>query len=278
MIGFGTFQLLMLLIWILITASIGYKIFLSFKGRRDQRREINRLRIEQGEEFDPAEHPEPKPILIAILKSKEFWKTLFWAFTTAGFMMFIVEETMQIRGFGRYGLQQGKLWQEAAKASNYSVDAVKRDRAIIKVLTVLNPPAGYVFGRYCDAEEKKLSWEMMRIEKELGKLKSRVTRIEGKLEIRPLTVPDEIGKIAANPAERVFPIATANGGLRYPRQIDYVTAAERGKTSNLVYITKYGAKYHKQSCRSVTGREGVRALTKLDAQQEGKTPCLRCKP
>jgi len=216
----------------------------------------------------------------SIFFSKTFWRTAFWAFTTAGFMMFIVEETMQVRGFGRYGLQQGKLWQEAAVAANYSVKALERDRGIIKALSILNPPAGYVFKRYVDAEEKKLGWEMKRIASELKKLNSRVEIIEKTLRIKPVNLlPEEIGKLAASPATPVFPIAQVDGGLRYPRQIDYVTHDQRVQVQKgFVYVTQYGSKFHKISCRSLKGRNQVLKLPKTEAENDGKSGCLICKP
>lgn len=270
----------MSLIWMVITGALIYRIYLSIKGRRAQQNRVFQAMQDQGEDFDPAENPLPKPALRAIVTSKEFWRTLFWAFTTAGFMMFIVEETMQVRGFGRYGLQQGKLWQEAATAANYSAGALRRDRGIIKALTLLNPPAGYVFGRYVDAEEKKLSWEMQRIEKELSKLNSRVTVIEETLRIKPInTIPDAVGKLAAVPARPVFPIAQADGGLRYPKQIDYTTHDQRVKTQKgFVYVTQYGQKFHRVSCRSLKGRNQVLKLPKTQAEADGKTGCYICKP
>lgn len=213
-------------------------------------------------------------IIWTTIKSKTFWKTCFWAFTTAGFMMFIVEETMQVRGFGRYGLQQGKLWQEAAVAANYSVRAMKRDRFIIKTLAVLNPPAGYVFKRYVDAEEKKLGWEMKRIESELGKLKSRVTIIEQELRLRPITLLPEVADISATPIQMPKPASK----LSYPKQIDYQTHDQRlNRSQNMVYLTKYGGKFHNIGCGSIKGRQ-VRKVSKSEAVTEGKTPCLRCKP
>lgn len=273
---FGIFHLAIVVIWIVVFGALGYRIFLALRGRRRQRSIVTHLRTVQGEDFDPDEHPEPKPIFQAILTSKEFWRTLFWAFTTAGFMMFIVEETMQIRGFGRYGLQQGRLWEEAAKASNYSVSALKRDRFVINALTILNPPAGYVFSRYCDAEEKKLGWEMTRIESELKKLDSRVTLIENELRIRPIGLPENIN-ISARPV--AMPIEAAKAALSYPRQIDYQTKADRDQVNkNFVYVTAFGRKFHRSACRSVVGREGVRKITREEALSEDKTPCLRCKP
>lgn len=277
----------MIFIWSVITVAVIYSIILKLKGRRQYADMRDAAMREQGEDFDPEQYPPQKTLLKAIATSKETWKTLFWAFTTAGFMMFIVEETMQIRGFGRYGLQQAKLWDEAARACNYSVEAVKRDRSIIKLLSFLNPPAGYVFTRYVDAEEKKLVWEMQRIDKELGKLNSRVTLIEGKLEVKPIEVahdkgpdlPAGIGKVDATPSRPVFPIAQADGGLAYPRQIDYTTHAERvSRAQPFVYVTKYGRKFHTIKCRSVTGRQGVVKLSRTEALADNKEPCLRCKP
>ncbi len=221
--------------------------------------------------------------VLATVRSKSFWKILFWAFTTAGFMMFIVEETMQVRGFGRYGLQQGKLWQEAAVAANYSVGALVRDRSIIKVLSLLNPPAGYVFGRYVDAEEKKLGWEMKRIESELKKLNSRVEIIENKLQLSPVApklkqvsiLPAKLTDIPLIPARLPAP----DGKLFYPRQVDYQTHAQRvQKAQNSVYVTQYGSKYHRLTCSSIKGRNGVRRLTPTEAAGDDKTPCLKCKP
>lgn len=214
-------------------------------------------------------------IFWSTIKSKAFWKTCFWAFTTAGFMMFIVEETMQVRGFGRYGLQQGKLWQEAATAANYSVGAMRRDRTIIKILSVLNPPAGYVFGRYVDAEEKKLGWEMKRIESELQKLNTRVKIIENELRIRPVSlIPETLTDISPLPARMPKPTSK----LSYPKQIDYQTHDQRlNRSQDAVYLTKYGSKFHRPGCGSIKGR-GARKVGKAEAVGDGKTPCLRCKP
>ncbi len=216
-----------------------------------------------------------------VVLSKGFWMLLFWAFTTAGFMMFIVEETMQVRGFGRYGLQQGKLWTEAAEAANYSIKAMEKDKRIIRFLSFINPPAGYVFGRYVEAEEKKLQWEMKRIEKELKKLSSRVEIIEERFSIKPLDIPlpKAISKVEAKPASVIFPIATPDGGLRYPRQVDYKTHAERlNRTQPEVYITASGSKYHKIDCRWVKGRSGIRKVSISEARSDDKEPCLTCKP
>ncbi len=276
----------MVFIWILITGAIAYSIYLKLKARKAyQEMYENALVAGDTEDFPP-----PKSLLRAIVSSKETWKMLFWAFTTAGFMMFIVEETMQIRGFGRYGLQQAKLWNEAANACNYSAKAVRRDRTIMNMLSLLNPPAGYVFKRYVDAEEKKLGWEMQRIEKELGKINSRVTLIENQLKIAPIItskevvvakalIPDDIGKLSAIPAKPVFPIATADGGLSYPRQIDYTTHADRiERKAESVYVTKFGRKFHRLDCGTITGKAGVVKMPITEAIAEDKEPCLRCKP
>ena len=83
-------------------------------------------------------------------------KILLFCIGTAGFSAFIVEETMQVRGFGAYGLQQGKLWQEAARYSNECVDLLERDRRTLKILRWFNPLTGHIFLRYADAEEMKL--------------------------------------------------------------------------------------------------------------------------
>lgn len=215
----------------------------------------------------------------AVLFGKPFWMLLFWAFTTAGFMMFIVEETMQIRGFGRYGLQQAKLWREAAEAVNDSVDALQRDRGILRFMSILNPPAGYVFGRYADAEAKKLEWEMTRIEAELANINSRVTIIEDKLKIKPIETGPDPPHSPSRPRQMADVTIQGVGKLSFPKQIDYQTHAERIEESKaMVFVTQFGRKYHRSSCRSIKGRQGVRRITETEAMTEDKTPCLRCKP
>lgn len=263
------------ILWLVITGVIIYYAYSVIKRRKQEVRDYHDLRNALGDEFDPKEHSPPKPFLQALVMSRAFWTTLFWAFTTAGFMMFIVEETMQVRGFGRYGLQQGKLWQEAAVAANYSVGALTRDRGIIRVLSVLNPPAGYVFKRYVDAEEKKLGWEMKRIESELKKLKSRVRIVENRLQLNPISVlPTKLTDIG-----HLSKLTAPEAKLFYPKQVDYQTHDKRVKrVKDQVYVTLYGSKYHRGTCSALRGRNGVRKLPESEAVGEGKTPCLRCKP
>lgn len=210
---------------------------------------------------------------------KAAFKFYFWLFTAVAFSMFIVEEACQVIGFGRYTLISGKLYAEAAEACNYSAKFLATSRKLIRIGGIVNPMSGYVFGRYIDAEEKKLQWEMQRIEKELAKVKKRITLIENELRIRPI-VPELI-TVSASPGER--PPMPPKPQMSYPKMVDYETHAERlTEQAGRVWRTFSGGKYHKFNCRWLRKdeeiRSGVESLTRLEAIKEDLESCGTCRP
>jgi len=228
----------------------------------------------------PPEVKPPKSFFQALVTSRAFWLVTMWLITTSGFMMFIVEESLQVLGFGRYGLESSKLWPEAADACNYSAQFLSSSDKLIDTLAIFNPLAGYVFGRYIDAEEKKLMWEMQRIEKELERLKGRLTIIENELRIRPIS--PELITVSAR-GRPVGPDMPPKPKLSYPKMIDYETHAERvEEQAGYVWATASGKKYHNFSCGSLRKdeevRSGVRKLIREQAISAGLEPCKRCKP
>ena len=175
---------------------------------------------------------------------------------------------MQVRGFGAYGLQQSKLWHEAAVYSNQCVDLLQRDKRTLRMLRWFNPVTGHIFMRYADAEEMKLQAQMTRIEFELKQLDKRMTLVEGKLKPTLIQVKKE--------RDTKLPVNTP---IAYPRQVDYETHAERvTDVQSQVVTTKFGRKYHLKKCPSVAGREVTVYESREDAAKAGLTPCRRCRP
>lgn len=196
-------------------------------------------------------------------------KLALFCIGTAGFSAFIIEEAMQVRGFGAYGLQQSKLWHEAAQYSNKCADLLERDRKTLQILRIFNPLTGHIFLRYADSEEMKLQAQMTRIEYELKQLDKRVTIVEGKLKTNHIEIPEE-GRGQELPVK---------AKIEYPKQVDYETHAERVKDAREeVVATKFGTCYHKKSCPSIKGKEAKVYASKEEAETDGLRPCRRCRP
>lgn len=271
--------------WLFFTGVIVYYVVQTMKARKEHGRRfeeyLGELKwCEHTGEGKPEEVKKPRSFFHSLVMSRAFWVLTFWLITTSGFMMFIVEESCQVLGFGRYALQSSKLWPEAAEAANYSAEFIASSGKLIDIMAIANPFAGYVFGRYIDAEEKKLMWEMQRIEAELVKLKGRLTTIENELRIRPIS--PELITVSAR-GRPVGPDMPPKPRLSYPRHIDYKTQAERIQgQSEMVYRTSSGGKYHKMFCRWLMedGRlkNNVTKITRDEAITEGLTPCRTCKP
>lgn len=198
-----------------------------------------------------------------------------FAIGTAGFAAFIIEETMQVRGFGAYGLQQAKMWHEAAIYSNRCVDLLERDRRTLRLLRWFNPLTGHIFLRYADGEEMKLQAQMQRIEYELKQLDKRVTMVEGKIETKKIKINPAGGMVKAE-RDTKLPV---NQPIKYPKQIDYQTHDERvADAQSQVVATKFGRKYHLKSCPSIRGKEVTVYESHEDAVKAGLSPCRRCRP
>lgn len=195
-------------------------------------------------------------------------KLALFCIGTAGFSAFIIEETMQVRGFGAYGLQQAKMWHEAATYSNQCVDLLERDRRTLQILRWFNPLTGHIFLRYADGEEMKLNAQMKRIEYELKQLDRRVTIVEGKLKTNHIEIPKERGQ--------KLPVAAA---IAEPKQIDYQTHNERVEKALIkVVATRSGKKYHRKSCSTIQNKEVTIYESREDAEKAGLSPCRRCRP
>ena len=208
-------------------------------------------------------------------KLKKVWsifsrvvKLLLFAIGTAGFAAFIIEETMQVRGFGAYGLQQAKMWHEAADYSNQCVDLLERDRKTLRLLRWFNPLTGHIFLRYADGEEMKLQAQMKRIEYELKQLDRRVSIVEGKLKTNHIELPAE--------RDTKLPVSQP---ISYPKQIDYQTHDERVEEAlTKVVATRTGKKYHRKSCSTIQNREVIEYESREAAEKAGLSPCRRCRP
>jgi len=271
--------------WLLLGGIIIYYFVNVLKMRKAHRETYEAYigevqRCEHTDEEKPAEVKRPPSLFHSIIMSRAFWILTFWLITTSGFMMFIVEESLQVVGFGRYALNQSKLWPEAADAANYSASFIASSDKLIDTLAIFNPLAGYVFGRYIDAEEKKLMWEMQRIEAELKKVKGRVTIIENELRIRPIS--PELITVSAK-GRPIGPEMPPKPKMSYPKQIDYKTHAQRVEDqSEMVYITVSGTKYHKMFCRWLMKdgqlKDNILKVTREQAIRDGLTPCGTCKP
>ena len=281
--------------WLAFTGMVVLYFIHIFKARRAHK-ELYRqyvIDVDANQRLNLESPPEVKPpvsFFQSLVTSKAFWVITFWLITTSGFMMFIVEESCQVLGFGRYGLESSKLWPEAADACNYSAEFITSSAILIDTMAIFNPLAGYVFGRYMDAEEKKLLWEMQRIEKELEKLGQRIAivekqgnRIANELRIRPIS--PELITVSAR-GRPVGPEMPPKPKLSYPRAIDYETHAERVEDqSGMVYVTRTGTKYHKMFCRWLRTNMGkgpdrpdIRKITRSEATIDGLSPCGTCKP
>ena len=90
--------------------------------------------------------------------------------STAGFMMFIIEEAQQQRGFATFPLVQGKMWQEAHEAATFEMKSVLLDRKILAAMYPLNPFAWYFFDRHTDAVQFRIEQSFLRINKELAEM------------------------------------------------------------------------------------------------------------
>lgn len=195
-----------------------------------------------------------------------------------GFTCFIIEESMQTRGFGRYSLIQGKMWSEAATLCNESAELLSFEKGFLRVNQVVNPIFGWVYYRYAQAEEMKLWGEMKRIEKELAGLGNRMTVIEGKLEVKPI----DITPTGNNPQTPVAQIDLTQNEIRPVKQVDYKTHAERVEQAIDAKVTGFvktpsGKKYHRPGCRTVSGKQ-VQQLTKEQIDEMQLTPCMVCSP
>lgn len=187
-------------------------------------------------------------------KYRGFIRVWVWVFVTTGFMLFILEEASQVRGFGRYSLLQGRMWTAAEQAAKEDKVFNNLNHTIARVSMFINPIAGYTFTRYFDSESVKLEREMQRIDKELGRLDSRVTFIEKKLDIKPI-------------AEETI----QQSEIQPVKQIDQQVKEEKP----MFVATLFGKKYHRPSCRFVRNKE-VREVT--DPEADGLEPCQVCRP
>ena len=105
--------------------------------------------------------------MIQYIQSKGWKRIYVWLFFTIPFLLFIMEESVQTLGFGRFTLIQGKLWTEALEATktDKKVNSICLTASVISV--PLNPLAGGVFTLYFIADRDKMKREVMRIENEL---------------------------------------------------------------------------------------------------------------
>lgn len=57
-------------------------------------------------------------------------------------------------------------------------------------------------------------------------------------------------------------------------------AAAAGATSNddVLYVTRYGKRYHRENCYTIRGHFTKHAVSRSEAIGMGKTPCRKCKP
>lgn len=54
--------------------------------------------------------------------------------------------------------------------------------------------------------------------------------------------------------------------------------AESSKADQIVYITKYGEKYHRKYCRTIARSKNIYEITLLSAEKRGYLPCKVCRP
>lgn len=59
---------------------------------------------------------------------------------------------------------------------------------------------------------------------------------------------------------------------------DNEASAESAKADQIVYITKYGEKYHRKYCRTIARSKNVYEITLLSAEKRGYLPCKVCRP
>lgn len=235
---------------------------------------------------DSEERQPPKWMLVLMWIQERWWKVVmligvvFGITQTAGFTAFMIEEKQQSLGFGIFSYQQLKQYPKVLEAAEFCLADAKRDLRALKVLNWFNPITGWAFVNYGEATIKKLTWQIDSVETRLKKVEVDIAKLQEAVNpTQSARLPPDIADAKLKPSPPVFPVSTAEGGLRYPKQIDYQTHAERlNRAKDAVYVTEYGRKYHRLSCRSLKGRDGVRRLTESQATADDKTPCRRCKP
>ena len=66
--------------------------------------------------------------------------------------------------------------------------------------------------------------------------------------------------------------------LAVSQSVTVLPTASGVDNSKTVYTTKSGKKYHLATCQFVKDKEGIESKTMKQAQEEGLTPCKKCKP
>lgn len=74
----------------------------------------------------------------------------------------------------------------------------------------------------------------------------------------------------------VFALATSCGDNAGKGR--YYTAAVAAGNDDVVYVTRYGKRYHRENCSTIRGHITKRAVSRSEAIGMGKTPCRKCKP
>ncbi|MDO4971609.1 MAG: hypothetical protein Q4E41_05880 [Bacteroidales bacterium] len=70
-------------------------------------------------------------------------------------------------------------------------------------------------------------------------------------------------------------------GYRLAKSATGFTTIEGQNPDNLeapVFITKYGSRYHTETCRHIQHRDSVKVVEREDAESVGRTPCHTCHP
>lgn len=74
----------------------------------------------------------------------------------------------------------------------------------------------------------------------------------------------------------VFALATSCGDNAGKGK--YYAAAVATGNDGVVYVTRYGKRYHRENCYTIRGHITKRAVSRSEAIGMGKTACRKCKP
>lgn len=223
----------------------------------------------------PGKKPGSKEYVIVSYKLLKWYIVLV---TMMGFACFMLEESMQTRGFGRFILTSGKMWAEAGDMCNTSMSMLEKEKGFMKLNSYINPFFGWVYFRYAQSEEMKLMAEMKRIEMEISRINGRLEIVENRLQVKPIDLTPEKG----GELQSLEGIDLTQDEIRPVRQIDYETHPERveaaikAKTTGYV-ATQFGQKYHRPGCRTVKNKLTIE-LTAEDIAKRNLTPCMICRP
>lgn len=75
----------------------------------------------------------------------------------------------------------------------------------------------------------------------------------------------------------VFALATSCGDNAGNRK-SYAAAEMAAGNADVVYVTRYGKRYHRKNCYTIRGHFTKHAVSRSEAIGMGKTPCRKCKP